>query len=86
MHITRSFGLRYLWIDSLCINQICNTDWRIDSELMTSTYGGSTITIAAAGASDGTMGCFLKPPGFVRKAHIELVTGEVWGIAPARIF
>ncbi|TVY38125.1 Dehydrogenase [Lachnellula subtilissima] len=83
IYITRSLGLRYLWIDSLCIIQLCDMDWRSESALMSSIYGGSTITIAAAGATDGTKGCFLKPPGFIGKVHIELTTGEMWDIAPS---
>ena len=83
IYITRSLGLRYLWIDSLCIIQLSDMDWRSESALMSSIYGGSTITIAAAGATDGTKGCFLKPPGFIGKVHIKLSTSEVWDIAPS---
>jgi hypothetical protein len=49
-------------------------------------YGGSTITIAAAVATDGTKGCFLKPPSFVSKVHIKPTTGEVWDIAPKKFY
>lgn len=49
---------------------------------MSAVYGGSTINIAAAGALDGTQGCFLKPPNFVGKVQIEPVKGEIWNIAP----
>ncbi|TVY45647.1 hypothetical protein LOCC1_G002705 [Lachnellula occidentalis] len=83
IYITRALGLRYLWIDSLCIIQLDNIDWRSESALMSSIYGGSAITIAAAGATDGTKGCFLKPPGFIGKVHMELTTGEVWDFAPS---
>ncbi|RFU28712.1 hypothetical protein B7463_g7603, partial [Scytalidium lignicola] len=86
IYITRSLGLRCLWIDCLCIIQPCDMDWRTESALMSSIYGGSTITIAAAGATDGTRGCFLKPPGFIGKVHIELTTGEVWDIAPSEFY
>lgn len=84
IYIARSLGLRYLWIDALCIIQLSNMDWRKESALMGSIYGGSTITIAATGAPDGTKGCFLKPLGFIGKIHIEPTTGEIWDIAPSR--
>ncbi|TVY15015.1 hypothetical protein LARI1_G006653 [Lachnellula arida] len=86
IYITRSLGLRYLWIDSLCIIQLFDVDWRSESALMSSIYGGSTVTIAAAGAKDGTEGCFLKPPGFIGKVHLEPTTGEVWDIAPSEFY
>jgi hypothetical protein len=86
IHITRSLGLRYLWIDSLCIIQLSPLDWRSESALMSSVYGGSAITIAAAAATDGTKGCFLKPSGFVGKVHIEPTQNEVWDIAPSEFY
>ncbi|KFY01599.1 hypothetical protein O988_02669 [Pseudogymnoascus sp. VKM F-3808] len=61
-------------------------DWRSESALMNSVYSGSTITIAAVGASDGTKGCFLKSPGFISKIHIEPTIDEVWDIAPIRFY
>ncbi|KFY11433.1 hypothetical protein V492_04458 [Pseudogymnoascus sp. VKM F-4246] len=86
IYITRSLNLRYLWIDCLCIIQCCDPDWRIESALMGSIYGGSTITIAATGATDGTKGCFLRPPGYISKIHIKLTTGDVWDIAPGKFY
>jgi hypothetical protein len=86
IHITRYLGLQYLWIDSLCIIQLSNLDWRRESALMSSVYGGSAITIAAAGAKDGTKGCFLKPAGFVGKVHIEPTKDEVWDIAQSEFY
>ncbi|KAH6679264.1 heterokaryon incompatibility protein-domain-containing protein [Halenospora varia] len=86
VHITRSLGLQYLWIDSLCIIQRSQIDWRSESALMSSIYGGSTITIATAGATDGTKGCFLKPPGFVGKLHLSPSPNESWDIAPSEFY
>ncbi|KFY50683.1 hypothetical protein V495_00120 [Pseudogymnoascus sp. VKM F-4514 (FW-929)] len=86
IYIARSLSLQYLWIDSLCIIQDCNMDWRAESALMNSVYSGSTITISATGASDGTKGCFLKPPGFIGKVHIEPTIDEMWDIAPANFY
>ena len=85
IYITRSLGLQYLWIDSLCIIQLSALDWRRESALMSFVYGGSTINIAATGATDGTIGCFLKPPGFVGKVHIEPTINDIWDIAPSRL-
>jgi hypothetical protein len=57
IYITRSLGLDYLWIDSLCIIQDDEQDWQRESALMSRVYGGSTINIAAAGSFDGNGGC-----------------------------
>lgn len=62
--IAQRLGLDYLWIDSLCIIQNSEDDWQKESALMSSVYGGSTITIAASSARDSSQGCFLKPPIF----------------------
>jgi hypothetical protein len=43
---TKDLGIRYLWIDSLCIVQDSMEDWRSESGLMSSVYGHSMLTIA----------------------------------------
>ena len=58
----RRLGIRYLWIDSLCIVQDDEEDWQLQSAQMASIYEGSTLTIAASSARDGTEGCFLSVP------------------------
>ncbi|KAF4634273.1 hypothetical protein G7Y89_g3830 [Cudoniella acicularis] len=62
--ITRRLGIDFLWIDSLCIIQDSEDDWQRESALMSSVYGGSTITIAASSSRDSNEGCFLMPPDF----------------------
>jgi Heterokaryon incompatibility protein (HET) len=46
--LTRALGIRYLWIDSLCILQDSGKDWEIESSKMGAYYGRSWLTIAAA--------------------------------------
>ncbi|KAI9732177.1 MAG: hypothetical protein M1834_004274 [Cirrosporium novae-zelandiae] len=50
--ITRKLGLRYLWIDSLCIIQDSRSDWEQQSAVMGSIYHSSALTIAAASAKN----------------------------------
>jgi hypothetical protein len=57
--VTRQLGLRYLWIDSLCIIQNSKQDWEIQSQLMDSVYGNATVTLSAM-ASDGSTNGILK--------------------------
>lgn len=58
--IIRELGLRYLWIDSLCIIQDDKRDWEMESAKMGSIYEGAHIVIAASG-SLGPQHSFLGP-------------------------
>ncbi|KAH8763870.1 heterokaryon incompatibility protein-domain-containing protein, partial [Hyaloscypha finlandica] len=60
IYIVRYLGLNYLWIDSLCIVQDDENDWRKEAALMSSVYGGSSINISASSAKNGTFGCIQK--------------------------
>jgi hypothetical protein len=62
--ITRQLGLRYIWIDSLCIIQDSARDWETESSKMAAIYENSYITIAAVDSADGNDRCLvdrLKP-------------------------
>jgi len=57
--ITRIFGVRYLWIDALCIVQDDGKDWRLQAKNMARIYQNATLTISAAGKMvEGWEGCF----------------------------
>ncbi|KAK7914418.1 hypothetical protein PG985_012121 [Apiospora marii] len=58
--ITRSLGIRYLWIDALCIIQDSAADWATESAKMASVYGDSYLTIAADSSSDSFGGILRK--------------------------
>ncbi|KAF3039152.1 hypothetical protein E8E12_004021 [Didymella heteroderae] len=55
--ITRQLGLRYLWIDSLCIIQDSLRDWETEAAKMASIYQNSYVTISATNASDSSARC-----------------------------
>ncbi|KAH7357594.1 heterokaryon incompatibility protein-domain-containing protein [Pyrenochaeta sp. MPI-SDFR-AT-0127] len=55
--ITRQLGLRYIWIDSLCIIQDSLRDWETESSKMGSIYQNSYITISATNSGDGSAKC-----------------------------
>ncbi|KJK74132.1 hypothetical protein H634G_10503 [Metarhizium anisopliae BRIP 53293] len=59
VQFTRSLGMRYLWIDSLCIQQDCQDDWRKESAVMGKVYGHSFCNIAATAAANGEEGLFV---------------------------
>ncbi|PTD08133.1 hypothetical protein FCULG_00005829, partial [Fusarium culmorum] len=52
-------GLRYIWIDSLCIVQDDLQDWQREATSMKDVYAGSSITISASDAQDSAQGCFV---------------------------
>lgn len=50
--VTRMLGLRYLWIDCLCIIQDDDRDWQKESAIMASVYHNAYLTIAATASKD----------------------------------
>lgn len=71
--IVRALKIGYIWIDSLCIMQDSDADWRKESSRMSEVYGNSYINIAASSASNPGEGCFTKPQ-FMRDAVEANVT------------
>jgi hypothetical protein len=67
--VSRTLGLQYLWIDSLCIFQGDPEDWRTESVKMRAVYSNATIVIAASNAES-------DEAGFLNR-H---VSGEIIGI------
>jgi hypothetical protein len=66
--IVRKLGLRYLWVDSLCIIQDDEDDWLREAGRMAAVYEGAYLTIAASASADGSGGCFVsrEPQELVR--------------------
>ncbi|KAF4975726.1 hypothetical protein FDECE_18542, partial [Fusarium decemcellulare] len=64
--VAHGSGLKYLWVDALCIIQgrddVAGADWRRESERMRLVYGGAYVTIVAAGTSDASGGLILGKP------------------------
>jgi len=59
--ITRNIGIRYLWIDALCIIQPTygdSSDWNREAPLMGDIYQHSLCTIAVSGGENCNTGCF----------------------------
>ncbi|KAL9094584.1 MAG: hypothetical protein Q9165_003143 [Trypethelium subeluteriae] len=60
IHLTKALGVRYLWIDSLCIIQDSEEDWLREAAAMDTVYASSHCNIAALDAVDSHGGCFLE--------------------------
>jgi hypothetical protein len=60
--IARKFGVRFLWIDSLCIVQDDAMDWEVEASKMASIYAGSYLTVAAVSSMNCNGGCIAEYP------------------------
>jgi hypothetical protein len=72
MEVTRRIGVRYLWIDSICINQGDDADFVRESTKMEEIYRNSYCNIAAVDSENGSQGLFRSrapedlPPDIVK--------------------
>ena len=73
--VTREVGIRYLWIDALCILQDDVDDWHRESDSMGLIYENAKFTISASGAADGTEGCFMDQPS-MKTVNIPYMVGS----------
>lgn len=71
--VTNALGIRYIWIDSLCILQDCKADWERHSSQMADIYSNSILNIAATSSPNGEGGLFNQrwAPGYSSQHSIE---------------
>ncbi|KAI1207224.1 HET-domain-containing protein [Annulohypoxylon truncatum] len=69
--VVRSLGLRYIWIDSLCIVQDDQEDWVREAEQMERVYNNAELVLAAAVASSANDG-FLRDRPRAKGGRINL--------------
>jgi hypothetical protein len=62
IHIARSLGVRYLWIDAVCIIQDSDDakDWLQESKKMGSIFANALLTLVAAAGKNSKEGMFNK--------------------------
>ncbi|KAI2601959.1 HET-domain-containing protein [Hypoxylon sp. NC1633] len=72
--LTRRLGIKYLWIDCLCIIQDDPDDWEREASAMSQVYRNSYLTISAAASKDSYTGCFPKreKDSYISPASISL--------------
>jgi hypothetical protein len=58
IHVTRCLGVRFLWVDALCIVQdsINGEDWHRECSAMSNVYSNAFLTISADSAKDSAKG------------------------------
>ncbi|KAL8863988.1 MAG: hypothetical protein Q9198_010179 [Flavoplaca austrocitrina] len=89
VHVTRSLGVQYLWIDALCICQDDDSDKDMQIPFMNEYYRSAVAVISASGAADVHAG-FLHPQE-TESSLRERVEGQIvarhvkFGSIPTRI-
>jgi hypothetical protein len=76
VEITRKLEVQYIWIDSLCIVQDDEDDWRRESALMEHVYGGSHLNIAASSATSVHGGCWVATKGMQSTFRTKVSVGD----------
>jgi len=61
--VARRLGLRYIWIDALCIIQDDKDDFAMQAKQMAEIYGRAHLVISAMRAATGDVGIFHHRPG-----------------------
>ncbi|KAK0657758.1 heterokaryon incompatibility protein-domain-containing protein, partial [Cercophora newfieldiana] len=54
--LTRSLGIRYIWIDAICIVQDDRAEWMVEAQKMMQYYGDAQVTIVPAHADSADSG------------------------------
>jgi hypothetical protein len=75
VRVAQNLDIRYLWIDSLCIIQGNQEDWKLEAERMQDVYAGAYCTIAATSAVDSHAG-FLERTVRSEYLHIQDASGR----------
>ncbi|KAH7092099.1 heterokaryon incompatibility protein-domain-containing protein [Paraphoma chrysanthemicola] len=87
--VTRKLGVKYLWIDSLCILQDSRVDWEKEAAVMGDIYASSYLTIAARGSANSAGGLFFSrspeptPCRLVYKCEKHNLSGDMYVRPPS---
>ncbi|CAG8962214.1 hypothetical protein HYFRA_00005267 [Hymenoscyphus fraxineus] len=79
--ITKALGIRYLWIDALCIIQDSKEDWENECPQMCSIYQNSYITIAAPSSPSAEAGFLQRRSEPICLPYYDserTLAGEMW--------
>lgn len=70
--VVHLLGLRFLWIDSLCIFQDDAEDWLLEGSKMSDIYSQSSITLAASSSPNPNGGLFRSSTSYHRAEQVVL--------------
>ncbi|AEO62087.1 hypothetical protein MYCTH_2313036 [Thermothelomyces thermophilus ATCC 42464] len=75
VEFVRKLGIRYLWIDSLCIVQDDLDDWRREASRMASVYQNAAFVVSAAKAAGAYGGLYAELPPTHRPLTVRFKSG-----------
>ncbi|KAK5997628.1 hypothetical protein PT974_02992 [Cladobotryum mycophilum] len=73
--VTYQLGIKYIWIDSLCIVQDDTADWLDQAAQMCDIYSNAYVTLAAAWSDDSATGLFRTSTAYTIKPPAHLGRG-----------
>ncbi|KAF4537815.1 Heterokaryon incompatibility protein [Lasiodiplodia theobromae] len=62
--IASKLGFHHIWIDSLCIVQDSDDDWKFESSRMGEVYQNAALTLSASESSSALEGCYKERQSF----------------------
>ncbi|KAK1707356.1 heterokaryon incompatibility protein-domain-containing protein, partial [Colletotrichum lupini] len=86
IEVTRKLGIRYIWIDSICIIQDQKEDWNVEAKLMHKVYRDSYCNLAAADSENCHGGLFrdrnsdVLPVRYSPKTSSRKFSGRNWRV------
>jgi hypothetical protein len=78
--LARGIGVDYVWIDSLCLMQDDEQDWKSQAKTMDAVYRNATLVVAAAGAEDSTKGLFITDRPHTQVWNMPYGPGGIQGV------
>ncbi|KAL5316961.1 hypothetical protein ACEPPN_016013 [Leptodophora sp. 'Broadleaf-Isolate-01'] len=78
--VTRKLGIRYLWIDALCIIQDSDSDKARELTQMPSIYKNALLTVSAAIAEDCEKGFLHDRPQIVKEIDQSFCVPLIWDV------
>ncbi|KAJ3463423.1 hypothetical protein MRS44_008209 [Fusarium solani] len=80
IRVVRSLGIRYIWIDSLCIIQNSDQDWQKEASTMLEVYKYALFNIAATASTNSFGGLFQeRDPHLVQSEVVDINTKAIKG-------
>ncbi|KAJ4157681.1 hypothetical protein NW754_009329 [Fusarium falciforme] len=80
IQVVRSLGIRYIWIDSLCIIQNSDQDWQKEASTMLEVYKYALFNIAATASTNTFGGLFQeRDPHLVQSEVVDIDTKAIKG-------
>ncbi|KAK7442848.1 hypothetical protein Landi51_09396 [Colletotrichum acutatum] len=76
IRLTRKLGIRYIWIDSLCIIQDDKDDWRAEAGHMASVFQGAFVTISGTKSSNPHQSYFTHSESKYKAKRVEHRDGK----------